>query len=422
MLDEENPSIKTGGGEDTAGARGPARAAAENDEHSETTINDLASAEPSSMLPIVRDMTRARAIDLRTLFSKYLKRYLPTTDSTRSTPPKPPRIIGSYAKLLPVLRLVPWLLLTLFIVSTVWDFPGRQVVLLGRTLPIEGLLGIISVSGLIGFLTNWLAITMLFNPRVRRPLLGHGLIPAQRERVIYRLATTISDELINADIIKQKIDESGVIPKYREMAVSVTRNVVDDPEFRNELKIIVSSYIEQVIGSKEVRNRLVEYFTEKIEAYVGSGLGGIALRAYRMLNEDDFQRRIEEAVGKLPSAIDDALNETDHLLDILPEKIEARSQDIEDAASRMITSFVENLDIYGMIAGNMQRYDEKRLEDMLKRATNEQLNYIKYLGGVLGCIGGLVIWQPIPSLITLGLIVGSIFGVDALLFNLRSKE
>ena len=40
---------------------------------------------------------------------------------------------------------------------------------LGGVLPLEGLLRIISVSGLIGFVTNWVAITMLFNPRQDRP-------------------------------------------------------------------------------------------------------------------------------------------------------------------------------------------------------------------------------------------------------------
>ncbi len=85
----------------------------------------------------------------------------------------------------------------------------------------------------------------------------------------------------------------------------------------------------------------------------------------------------------------------------------------------MIIAFVENLDLYGMIAGNMQQYDEKKLEDLLKRATNEQLNYIKYLGGVLGCIGGLVIWQPVPSLIALGVIGMLIYGIDELLFRAR---
>ena len=377
---------------------------------------------PGSMLPVVRDVTRARALDLKSLFSKYLRRHLPETEGNKATMPVPPRITGSYAKLLPILRLVPWFLGAVFILSFFWDFPGGEITLFGNILPVEGLLGIVSVSGMIGFLTNWLAITMLFNPRKRRPLLGHGLIPAQRDRVIYRMATTISEELINADIIKQKIEESGIIPKYREMAISVTKSVLDDPEFRDELKGIVSSYVQQVVGSEDMRDKIVDYVVLKVEDYLGSGIGGLALKAYRMLNEDDFQRRIEEAVTRLPSAIDEVIGRTENILDIIPDKIEERSQDIEDAASRMITSFVENLDIYEMIAGNMQRYDEKRLEDMLKRATNEQLNYIKYLGGVLGCIGGLVIWQPIPSLIVLGVIGSVIYGMDVVLFRIKSAS
>jgi hypothetical protein len=69
----------------------------------------------------------------------------------------------------------------------------------------------------------------------------------------------------------------------------------------------------------------------------------------------------------------------------------------------------------------MQQYDEKKLEELLKRATNEQLNYIKYLGGVLGCIGGLVIWQPMLSLISLAVIGVLIYGIDEFMFRARNQ-
>lgn len=400
--------------------------ASEDIEMQDVTASDVASDENEqaaiNTLPMVRDVTRARARDLRSLFSKYIRRHLPEEDKEKNTLPEPPRMVGSYAKLLPILQFVPWILGAIFVFSAFWDFPTQQVSVFGHVFALEGLLRIVSVSGLIGFLTNWLAITMLFNPRQRRPLLGQGLIPAQRDRVIYRMASTISEELINVDIIKQKIEESNIIPKYREMAMSITRGVIDDPEFRNELKVLVSSYMEQVIGSEEVRARLIEFVIQKIEEYAGQGIGGIALKTYRMLNEEDFQRRIEGAVEKLPDTIDGFLDEMDHILDGVPEKIEARSKDIEEAASRMIISFVENLDLYGMIASNMQQYDERKLEELLKRATNEQLNYIKYLGGVLGCIGGLVIWQPMPSLLTLGTIGVLIFGIDELLYRNARKR
>ncbi len=373
-------------------------------------------------LPAVRNVTRDRANDLKNLFSKYIRRYLPDTRRGHEPFPEPPRMVGSYARLLPLMQLIPWILVGFFSLSAFWDFEGISVNLFGYTLLLEGLIRIISVSGLIGFLTNWLAITMLFNPREPRPLFGQGLIPEQRERVIYRMASTISEELINADIIKQKIEESGIIPKYREMAMSITKGVLDDEGFRTELKGIISDYVEQIIGSEDVRSRLVEFMILKIEEYAGQGLGGLALKTYRMLNENDFQRRIEDAVEKLPASVDTFLNELDHLLDAVPEKIEARSQEIEDAASMMITTFVDNIDLYSMIESNMQRYDDRKLEELLKRATNEQLNYIKYLGGVLGCIGGLVIWQPILSLTTLTVIGGTLYAVDEMLYRSRKAQ
>ena len=372
-------------------------------------------------LPMVRDVTRQRAKDLRKLFSKYIKRHLPEPATPKTAIPEPPRMVGSYAKLLPLLSFIPWFLIGLFVFSAFWDFPGYSLSIFGREYLLEGLIRILSVSGLIGFLTNWLAITMLFNPRERRPLFGQGLIPAQRDRVIFRMASTISEELINAEIIKQKIEESGIIQKYREIALSVTKSVVEDEEFRTELKSMIASYTEQVIGSEEVRNKIIELIIQKIEEYAGQGIGGLALKTYRLINEEDFQRRIEGAVTELPEALDTFLDEFDHLLDIVPEKIEARSEDIEKAASRMVISFVENLDLYAMITTNMQRYDDKKLEELLKRATNEQLNYIKYLGGILGCIGGFVIWQPATALIVLGLVGGVLYGVDVILYQRSNR-
>ncbi|NIY14805.1 MAG: hypothetical protein GWM98_07870, partial [Nitrospinaceae bacterium] len=82
------------------------------------------------------------------------------------------------------------------------------------------------------------------------------------------------------------IEENEIIPKYREMALSVTRGVLEDEEFRVELKTLTGDYVERVLTSDEVRQRIVEFTIEKIESYVGEGVGGIALKAYRYINEE----------------------------------------------------------------------------------------------------------------------------------------
>jgi uncharacterized membrane protein YheB (UPF0754 family) len=307
----------------------------------------------------------------------------------------------------------------LFAVSFAWDFPGATVELFGRVLPVEGLLRILAVSGLIGFATNWLAITMLFQPREKRPIVPQGLIPAQRERVIFRLAQAISQELINEEIIKQKIEESGAIRKYREQAVGVLKSVVEDPEFRDELKDLTAVYVESVLGSEEMRAQLTQIAMEKIEDYAGQGFRGLALKAYRAVNEDAFQRSIERAVREIPGALDPVLDRIDVALDKVPEKVEARSEQIETLATKTVLGFVERLDVYSMIIENARGFDEAQLENLLKKTSNEQLNYIKYLGGILGVVGGFVIWEPVLALAVLVAFGLGLWGLDEALFRLR---
>jgi len=68
----------------------------------------------------------------------------------------------------------------------------------------------------------------------------------------------------------------------------------------------------------------------------------------------------------------------------------------------------------------MGKYDEAQLEDLLKNTSNEQFNYIKYLGGVLGFFGGLVIWQPVPALILFGVFGLTLWVLDEALLRLRN--
>ena len=116
------------------------------------------------------------------------------------------------------------------------------------------------------------------------------------------------------------------------------------------------------------------------------------------------------------------LDEMDHLLDRLPEKITERSEEIEQWATKIILGFVGNLNIYDMIITNMRKYDEVQLEALIKNSSNEQLNYIKYLGGLLGFFGGLVIWEPFLALTVFGVLGLALYGLDVALMKARPSQ
>ena len=369
--------------------------------------------------------TRDRARDVADLLVTYGKAHIPERPARAPAAPEaPPKLKGRLGQIIPVLRVVPFILAAVFAASFVWDFEGYSMVVpaLDLRVPLDGLLRVLSVSGLIGFLTNWLAITMLFQPRQKRAIIPQGLIPAQRERVIYRLSEAISKELINAEIIKQKIQASGAIPKYRDMALGVVRGVVEDPGFRSDLRSIASGYVHDVLQRPDLRRELTRLAAEKLEESAGEGFGGAMLKLYRSVAEDDFQRRIDRALDEIPGAVEPLLDRIDVALDSVPPKIEARSEEIEALATNAVLGFVEQLDIRSMIVEKARGFDEGQLEGLLKSTSNEQLNYIKYLGAVLGVFGGLVIWQAGTLLVfvAVGLLLWAVD--EALVRARRSRE
>ena len=69
---------------------------------------------------------------------------------------------------------------------------------------------------------------------------------------------------------------------------------------------------------------------------------------------------------------------------------------------------------------NVQRFDEDRISNLIKGTTNEQFQYIQYLGALLGMIGGFVIWQPVWATIFIGILIAGVWGLDVIL--LRKKN
>ncbi|ABC45354.1 uncharacterized membrane-anchored protein YjiN (DUF445 family) [Salinibacter ruber] len=350
-------------------------------------------------------------------------RHLPDSAGTAEAGVEPPpKRTGRYARWLPVLKALPWVLGALFALSFVWDFPGVTLTVAGYTVVLEDLLRFTAVSGLVGFGTNWLAITMLFRPREPRPLVGQGLVPAQRERVAYRLAQAVSDELINKALIKEKIRESGLVAQYRDLLVAAASDVATDDAVRTEGKALLRRALRDVLSTPSVQTRIVALTAEQVEAQAGEGLSGLMLRAYRYFGEDDFRARLRETVRRLPDAVDPLVEELDPVLDRLPAELERRSDEIESLLTRVVLRLVDTLDLERMIYENVRAYDERQLEMLLRRTTNEQLNYIKYLGAALGIIGGFIIWAPAAALVAVTTLGLAVYGLDEALFRARTDD
>ncbi len=352
---------------------------------------------------------------LGTILSNYLE--FDETEKKNTSALKPAQKPKAPA-ILRFLKPVPWILLGVFLFSFFWDFPEWSANFFGHQLSYEGILRIISVSGMIGFLTNWIAITMLFRPLKKRPLLGQGLVPAHKERIAYRLATAVSDDLINPDLIKKKIGESKAISRYRKMAIRHVERVTSKKEFRDDLKIWLIDYVKSMIENPEFRKKVSSHLLDELDdALQDRMIERAALKTYTYFRGKTLQDFIEELLEKVPVSAEKNISFLEDYLDELPASIQHNSEKIDDLITLALFKLINQLNVKLLVEENLRKYDEQKLESMIRNATNEQLRTIQYLGALLGTIGGFVIWEPVLSLIVLTLLFGSVYITDQMLYR-----
>jgi uncharacterized membrane protein YheB (UPF0754 family) len=328
-------------------------------------------------------------------------------------PPPQPKL-----KILAWLKPVPWILLAAFILSFAWDFNNMTLALFGLELPLEGLIRIISVSGMIGFLTNWIAITMLFRPLKKRPLLGQGLIPAQKDRIAYRLSIAVSEDLINPELIRKKIEESDAVRQYRRKAAADLRKFFRQEEFRSEIKNWLIGYITDYLEDEGVRRQMSTAIADEInQKLMDKPIERTAVKTYEFLRGKELPELIEASLEDIPFAVQRRIDFVDELLDGIPRIVTEHGQQLDDAITLLLFNLVNRFDVQKLVEENLGGYEEERLEKMIQNATNEQLKTIQYLGAVLGTIGGFVIWQPLLSLAVLGTAAGSVWIADKWLYQ-----
>jgi uncharacterized membrane protein YheB (UPF0754 family) len=182
------------------------------------------------------------------------------------------------------------------------------------------------ISGFIGWVTNWVAIKMLFHPRKPIRLLGitiQGIFPKRQEQFAIKLGKLVSEQLLSFKDIEQKI----VSPENLQKLMPVVESHVDD--FLRKKLADVFPVISMFIGEKTI-SQLKGHFLNELEA-----LFPVLMKRY---------------MGNLQAELD--------LEKIVTEKVAGFSSD--------------------------------KLEEILMSIMSKEFRFVEILGGVLGFIIGLL--------------------------------
>ncbi len=280
------------------------------------------------------------------------------------------------------------------------------------------------LGGVIGYITNDIAIKMLFRPR-RAMYIGKfhipftpGLIPRQKDRIAASIGNVISTQLLNRDAIINTVISDENLGKVYSYLMNVVQNLKNSERTVAE---VIKDYIpEENINmyKTSLQEGLALAISSKInEADIGTRLaqGGIDMLAEKpgmgfisLFINDDISGRLGGIINnvlreKAPEIIYEETGK--YLEEILSMRLCDIAIKYEDRIPRLLRGFVdlcrliieENIDkilklvdIEQIVVEKVRSFDAVQLEQMIFGIMHKELRAIVYLGALLGFFMGFI--------------------------------
>ncbi|MBM3921766.1 MAG: DUF445 family protein [Sphingomonadales bacterium] len=153
---------------------------------------------------------------------------------------------------------------------------------------------LVLISGFIGWVTNWIAIKMLFHPREPINLFGltiQGIFPKNQSQFAQKLGKLVSGEFLSFSDIEKKISEPGNIQKM----MPLIEQHVDT--FLNKRLSEQLPMISMFLGDKTIA-KLKATFMQEIETILPA-----VMRSYagELRTDLDLEEIITEKVSRFSS-------------------------------------------------------------------------------------------------------------------------
>jgi len=282
------------------------------------------------------------------------------------------------------------------------------------------------IGGLIGLLTNGIAIKMMFRPlkpvyigKFRLPFTP-GIIPKERERIARAVGRVVGSDILDNGTIKnallsesvhEKIDDKIIefIDEYKSIDDSLNEflekgNHLQTVEnIESKLSTDISEYVKKKLIEADIGTMIVETaFTEvsaklnpMIMALAGNAINSakapLAAKVNDLANEkadilvkeyidNEYEKIMNRSVGETTSMIDEKFPE-------IKSKIwEIYSSFIDKKLESMLKTF----NVAEVVENKINELDIEKVEELIMSIIKKELNAIIYLGGLLGLIMGIV--------------------------------
>lgn len=280
------------------------------------------------------------------------------------------------------------------------------------------------VGGLIGLITNGIAIKMLFRPfhpvkigKLTLPFTP-GLIPKEKPRIAKAIGKVIGDELLNTDTLQKALASDSLHQALDKKVDSVIEKlgheegtVHDLLERKGFVQTVdnaaayvsagASDYITGQIIERNMGDTVLDFAVEEVIANLNPMVAMVAEPAIRKAQPQIAERLNEVIAKECPDIIKNYIDgEYSSWMDkpmkeagvVLWQKKELIKTKIWDAYVTILEKrsgrFIERLDVASIVEDRINEFDVAYLEQLIMEISRKELNALVWMGGLLGMLIG----------------------------------
>ncbi len=282
------------------------------------------------------------------------------------------------------------------------------------------------IGGIIGFITNSLAIKMLFRPYKEIRIFGihlpftPGLIPKEKPRIARAIAQVISNYILDQNTILEALASESIKKlyekKYDEILArwrtiqTTCGELLEIHQYADEANIMeaklresVCNYLVEQCQKEEVARKLVNHAFEQLRENMNALMYKMAKGALHAVRESVIEQANQMLVTKgaeyVGSYIDQVYLEwmdkpVCEVVMLIEEKVPDAKQMLWEQYERTVrdkaTQFVSAFNVAGIVEERIEAYDLAQLEQMIMEISSKELHALVWLGGLLGVLMGFV--------------------------------
>lgn len=282
------------------------------------------------------------------------------------------------------------------------------------------------IGGVIGLVTNGIAIRMLFRPfypvKIGKYTLPFtpGLIPKEKPRLARAIGAVIGKDLLDTDTLQKALASEDI----RQALNRRTDQIIEDlgQEDRTVYELLksrgfaepadaaaayvgksVSQYVTDSLIERGIGEEILEYAVTQVIANLNAMVAMVAEPAIRKaqpmiaekVNEiirEEGPELLENYIGKEYRAwMDKPVKEAGT---ILWQKKEMMKEKLWEAYVGLLNKksarFLERLDISAIVEQKINEFDVQYLEKLIMEISRKELNALVWMGGILGMLIGFV--------------------------------